>query len=238
MWEAVPTFIFSKMKKKKQLDIYIDESGDFSLFSNENPLYSVSFVMVKKDVDNNSQINKFSNYLINLFGGDHFVHVGNLVRAEKPYEKMKREERWDLFYVLFLLAKHAQYSVLNATIVKDESFDKTLLNITKSIINMISDNKMVLEKYKLVLHYDFGQGPLAGILTSSFLSVFSDCEIVKTIQSQNPFMQIADLFAYVELLKYKMNKGYLTKSETQFFGGIRNFKHNYLKSLEKKLFRN
>ena len=47
-------------------------------------------------------------------------------------------------------------------------------------------------------------------------------------------MQIADLFAYIELLKYKVNKGYLTRIESQFFGGIRNLKHNYLKPFEKK----
>ena len=49
MWEVVPTFIFSRMTKKKQLDIYIDESGDFSVFSKENPLYSVAFIMVKEE---------------------------------------------------------------------------------------------------------------------------------------------------------------------------------------------
>ena len=49
MWEVVPTFIFSRMTKKKQLDIFIDESGDFSVFSKENPLYSVAFIMVKEE---------------------------------------------------------------------------------------------------------------------------------------------------------------------------------------------
>ena len=234
MWEVVPTFIFSNMIKKKQLDIFIDESGDFSQFSKENPIYSIAFVMVNKEDDNNSPINKFNNYLISLFGGNHFVHVGNLVRAEKPYEEMAREERWRLFYTLFLLARHAKYSVLSPTIVKSESSDKTILDITKSIIKMINDNLHTFEKYYLVIHYDFGQGPLAGIISSSFLSAFPDCEIVKTPQSQNPFMQIADLFAYIELLKYKVNKGYLTRSETLFFGGMRNLKHNYLKPLNEK----
>ena len=37
------------MTKKKQLDIFIDESGDFSVFSKENPLYSVAFIMVKEE---------------------------------------------------------------------------------------------------------------------------------------------------------------------------------------------
>ena len=222
------------MKKKKELDIYIDESGDFSLFSKENPLYSVAFIMVKKDDDNVSAINKFNNYLENLFGGDHFVHVGNSVRAEKPYEEMNREERWHLFYTLFLLARHAKYSALVSTIVKRDSDEKTILLLTKSIISMINDNSKVLEKYHLVLHYDFGQGPLAGIISSSFLSAFPDCEIIKTPQSQNPFMQLADLFAYSELLKYKIDKGFLTKSETKFFGGIKNLKSNYLENLKKK----
>ena len=234
MWEVVPTFLFFNMTKKQQLDIFIDESGDFSLFSKENPLYSVAFVIVKKDDDNDSPINKFNNYLNNLFGGNHFVHVGNLVRAEKPYEDMAREERWHLFYALFLLARHAKYSVLTSTTIKGDSEEKTLLNLTKSIISTINDNRMILKKYNLTLHYDFGQGPLAGIITSSFLSSFPDCKIVKTPQSQNPFMQIADLFAYTELLKYKVNKGFLTKSETNFFGGISNLKKNYIKALDKK----
>lgn len=52
-----PLLFLSYMKKKKQLDIYIDESGDFSLFTKENPLYSVAFIMVKKDDENDSAIN-------------------------------------------------------------------------------------------------------------------------------------------------------------------------------------
>lgn len=234
MWEVVPTFIFSCMKKKKQLDIYIDESGDFSLFTKENPLYSVAFIMVKKDDENDSAISKFNKHLDNLFGGDHFVHVGNLVRAEKPYEDMNREERWHLFYTLFLLARHAKYKALVPAIVKRDSDEKTLLLLTKTVITMIKDNRKLLEKYLLVLHYDFGQGPLAGIISSSFLSAFPDCEIIKTPQSQNPFMQIADLFSYFELLRYKIDKGFLTKSETKFFGGIKNLKSNYLESLYEK----
>ena len=84
------------------------------------------------------------------------------------------------------------------------------------------------------MHYDFGQWALAGIIATSFISSFSDCSIIKTSQSQNPFMQLADLFSYVELLKYKIQKGYLTKSETAFFGGIKNLKANYIKTLEDK----
>ena len=87
---------------------------------------------------------------------------------------------------------------------------------------------------KIVLHYDFGQGSLVGIVTASFLSKFSQCKVIKTTQSQSPFMQLADLFAYLALLNYKASKGYLTKSENKFFGGIKNLKRNYLDCLEAK----
>ena len=160
--------------------------------------------------------------------------IRHKINRKRPYEEMNREERWHLFYTLFLLARHAKYSALVSTIVKRDSDEKTILLLTKSIISMINDNSKVLEKYHLVLHYDFGQGPLAGIISSSFLSAFPDCEIIKTPQSQNPFMQLADLFAYSELLKYKIDKGFLTKSETKFFGGIKNLKSNYLENLKKK----
>ena len=226
--------LFVYMKKIKQLDIFIDESGDFSAVSKENPLYSISFVLVENDVNNESAINKYYNFLNSLFGGNHFVHVGNLIRAEKPYEEMQREERWKLFYTLFLLALNARYKVFDSTVIKSETEDKIISSIAKSIINSIEENKKLLKKYKLVLHYDFGQGSLAGIITTSFLSVFPNCEIIKTTQSENPFMQVADLFAYIQLLKYKIEKGYLTKSENKFFGGIKNLKNNYIKALNKK----
>ena len=234
MWEVVPTFIFSNMIKKKQLDIFIDESGDFSLFSKQNPFYSVAFVVVSEEDDNSSQLTKFNNYINNLFGGDHFVHVGNLVRGEKPYKGMLREERWPLFYSLFLLSKYAKYKVMVPTIVKKDDDYGTLSLLANTILKMIDKNYSLFEKHDLIIHYDFGQGPLAGIIATSFLSKFPNAQIIKTSQSQSPFMQIADLFAYLELLKYKISKGYLTNSENRFFGGIKNLKNNYLEPLDDK----
>ena len=229
-----PLLFYLNMIKQKQLDIFIDESGDFSLFSEKNPIYSVAFVMVSNQDDNTSPINKFNNYLDKLFGGEHFVHVGNLVRGEKPYKGMLREERWNLFYTLFLLAKYSKYEVSVPTIIKSNSEENTLSSLAKAIIEMIDCNYETLKKNKLVIHYDFGQGILAGLITSSFLSRFPDSIVVKTTQAQDPFMQIADLFAYFKLLQYKIDKGYLTNSENRFFGGISNLKKNYLKTLDKK----
>lgn len=76
-------------------------------------MYSVAFVMVDaedKD-DNEKQIAIFESKLSKIVGGDHFVHTGNLVRGEKPYEETLLRERQDLFYILFLLAKYSKYKV-------------------------------------------------------------------------------------------------------------------------------
>lgn len=235
MWEDCSHFYFICMNALKILDVYIDESGDFSLYSKENPLYSVAFIFVDNCSENNGPISKFNGNLNNLIGGDHFVHVGNLIRGEKPYEEMLREERWKLFYALYLFAYFAKYKVIVSTIVKDEKDSEIVTAITKALINSIEDCIDYLNSFdEIVLHYDYGQGILAGIITGTFLSMFTNCKIVKTPQSQNPYMQLADLFAYFELLQYKMSKSYLTKSETRFFGGIRNLRDKVIHNLERK----
>ena len=68
-------------KAVKQLDIYIDESGNFDSYSKHNLIYSVAFIMVDssdKEI-NDKQVSIFESKLSNIVGGDHFVHVGNLV---------------------------------------------------------------------------------------------------------------------------------------------------------------
>lgn len=222
------------MREFKQLDIYIDESGNFANFSKDNPLFVISFVMVEDSFDNHTPITKYKNNLENLVGGEHFVHVGNLIRGEKPYENMLREERWKLFYALYLFASFAKYNVLSPSIIKSES-DEVYTSIAKSLIDMIDEHILYFKKFdSIILHYDFGQGSLAGIITTVFLTKLNNCRIIKTTQNQTPFLQLADLFAYFELLKYKVIRGYLTKSETKFFGGLKNLKVNYLKNFNDK----
>lgn len=223
------------MNKPKRLDIYIDESGDFSTYSTENPLYSVAFVLVDANDDNIGPINKFNSNLNSLMGGDHFVHVGNLVRGEKPYIGMLREERWKLFYALLLFAYFAKYKIVVPTTIKNETVEEIVSSIAKTLLNAIDESSNYFNKYdEIILHYDYGQGALTGIIATAFLSRFPNCHIIKTPQSQNPFMQLADLYAYFELLKYKISKSYLTKSESRFFGGIRNLKDNFINKLEDK----
>ncbi len=226
---------FISMKKQKELHVYIDESGDFSPYSKENPLYAVSFVFVDPSEDNKKTINHFNLNLERLIGGNHFVHVGNLVRGEKPYEHIFREERVKLFYALYLFSYFAKYKVIVSSLLKDTKADLTRKSISELIINNVDKIESFLKKYQsIILHYDFGQERLADIITTAFVFKYPNCKMIKTKQSESPFMQIADLFAYFELLKYKVSKGFITKSERNFFGNLKNIKNSYLKNIADK----
>ena len=226
------------MKKPiKQLDIYIDESGNFDDYSKHNLLYSVAFVMVDLDDKeiNEKQVSIFESKLSKIVGGDHFVHTGNLVRGEKPYEETLLRERQDLFYILFLLAKYANYRVICSIAEKKTIKDEILEGITDSVLLTIMQLKDYLSKYdKVVVHYDNGQDFLKGVLLTAFRTISKNVVFVKTLQQENAFMQVADLFSYLELIKYKISKACLGKYEIAFFGESRKIKKDYLKQLAGK----
>ena len=224
-------------KATKQLDIYIDESGNFDSYSKHNLIYSVAFVMVDltdKEM-NDKQVAIFESKLSNIVGGDHFVHVGNLVRGEKPYEETLLKERQDLFYILFLLAKYSKFKVACSVAEKKEINNEIYEGITDSVIATVKGLGNYLSKFdKVIVHYDNGQDFLKGALLTALRMFSKNVVIVKTLQQENVYMQVADLFSYFELIKYKIQKAGLSKHEIKFFGETRKIKKDYLKQLEEK----
>ena len=96
--------------------------------------------------------------------------------------------------------------------------------------------KDYLSKYdKIVVHYDNGQDFLKGVLLTAFRVISKSVVFVKTLQQENAFMQVADLFSYLELIKYKIGKACLGKYEISFFGESRKIKKDYLKQLAGKI---
>ena len=228
-----PLFLLIIMSAIRELNIYIDESGDYSPYSKENPLFSVAFVMVVDDKSNNYALNVFRKHLSNNEGGDHFVHTGNLVRAEKPYIGMLREKRQDLFYSLFLLAKYAKYKVCCANVVKKNRYNKLTEYINDIIYKTVIEYSDYFSRFnRIVLHYDNGQCLLGGIILSAFRSLYKNVFFAKTMQQDSPFMQIADLYSYFELIKYKIILNNLSKSEIAFFGTARKIRKNYIEQLK------
>ncbi|MCQ2793859.1 MAG: DUF3800 domain-containing protein [Bacilli bacterium] len=229
-----PLFFFKQhMNNKKTLNIYIDESGDESQYSTKNSLYVVSFLCVEDEKLSNSAIKIFRQKLKNAEGGSHFVHVGNLVRKEKPYNDMQREKRKILFHDLFLLCEHSTYKYFNAVYIKKQRNQRTLIeNISKCIFKEIEKRSPYFNQFDVInFHYDGGQAFLKGVFASLSSSIVANARYVDTQQKDHPFMQASDLLSYMELVWFHACNGQLTESEIKFFGLKRKIKKDYIRHL-------
>ena len=148
---------------------------------------------------------------------------------------MSIRERQDLFYILFLLAKHANYKVTCSLVEKKKVREELYESISDSILDSIDLMKNFISEFDEVLvHYDNGQDLLKGVLLASFRTINKKVKFVKTLQQEEPFMQVADLYSYFELLSYKVDNGLIGKNEELFFGMNKKIKSDYLKQLKTK----
>ena len=218
----------------KRLDIYLDESGDLSPYSKTNPFYAVCFVLADDAEACAPALRKFDfDRKKSSLPGD-FVHVGPLVRNEPPYKGYEREDRQRLFYGLYLLAMHAPISLLSVEVEKRPGLDLGV-SLTDALLSALEEHRSFFARYDdIVLHYDNGQPFLMGVVLGAFRAKLLKARFEKTLQSEHPFMQVADLVGEMELIRYHCKLNCLTKSEIAFFGEKRKIKKDYLKPLDRK----
>ena len=73
------------MKNEKILSILIDESGDFGKLDNNNPYYYVIMVLHEQNDDITDKVDALESKVKNWGYENHYIHVGPLIRREKPY---------------------------------------------------------------------------------------------------------------------------------------------------------
>lgn len=221
------------------LSVFIDESGDFGEFEKHAPYYIVSMVLHDQRVDINNNIKDFDRHLQELNIKEHSVHVGPLIRRESDeYKYLKTEERKRIFNALFNFARKVDFKYFYIVVSKNTCKDIIELHskISKLISDKIKDNISFFEKFnKKIIYYDNGQVELTKIITSVFNTLFSDVNYRKVMPIDYKLFQVADLICTLMLLKEK--RGSFSKSELQFFKNERDFNKNYLKPIEKKLFK-
>ena len=218
----------------KRLDVYIDESGDLSPYRKTNQLYAVSFVLSENEPSCEGAIRTFQIHKSKSILPGSFVHVGPLVRNEPPYKGQLREERQRLFYGLYLLARHAPVHFMTVRLEKTPHMDLEVA-LADLLFNAVEAKEGFFSKFnEIVLHYDHGQPFLIGIILAAFRSKSLNARYERTLQSEHPFMQVADLLGEMELLRHHCDLNLLTKSEIAFFGEKRKIKKDYLKPLEGK----
>ncbi len=221
-----------------ELNIYLDESGDFGPFEPHSPLYLFSFVFEEPSSSFDCEEKRFQKRVSRLSGGDHFIHVGNLVRAEPPYEKMLREARTDLFSALYFFYLHSGLRFACIRVRKEgvEGNDgvELTLRIAESLGQWINRNLGFLQSFDSIkIHYDFGQPNLIRAVLASFAANGFKPVIIRQRQDQSILLQTADLICNIELLSFKSDQGKLSHSDIAFFGQKRKIKKDLIKPIGK-----
>ena len=219
------------------LSIFIDESGDFGPFEQHAPYYQVAMVLHDQNIDISEAVAVMDTHVGYLGYPYHAIHTGPLIRRESVYINDLTEDRKRLFNALFHFARRLDIKYICPKIKKSDC--KDVIDMTGKMSKVIRSSLSEHEEYwnifdRVIVYYDNGQVELTKILSSVFNTFFSDVEFRKVEPVQYKLFQVADLICTMELLKEKAELKTFSKSETEFFYSIRDFRKNYLKYILQK----
>ena len=222
---------------EKDISVFIDESGDFGPFEPHAPIYLVALVLHDRSVDIRQNILDFDRHLEYLGYKRHAVHTGPLIRRESEYAYDLMEARRSLFGSLFHFVRRlpVRYSCIKVN--KRECGDSIALaaRIGRELGGWIDEHKAFFGRFdRVTIYYDNGQVNLTRIISAVFSSHLPNVNFQKVLPVDCRLLQVADLVCKMELLAGKAEDKAFTKSETEFFGGIRDFRRNYLKWIQQK----
>ena len=221
----------------KELSIFIDESGDFGYYSPHSPFYIITMVFHAQAENIAPAISNLNTELNYMNLADICIHTGPIIRKEEIYSGMTVPERRRIFnkmiafirqinirYKCFYIEKCHIHDVVDAT-----------GNLSKQISLFIRCHYDEFCKYDSIkIYYDNGQVEVSKILSSVFNSTLPNPIFRKVMPSDYKLFQAADLLCTLELIKLKLSRNLLTKSEMAFFGNVRDLKKNYLKVIANK----
>ncbi len=221
----------------KELSIFIDESGDFGVYSHHSPYYIITMVFHDQNSDIQPAVEKLNRELSFLGLDNLCIHTGPIIRREEVYEYMTVHDRRRVFNKMVAFIRQADIRYKCFCIDKKHISD--VVEATGRLSRQIS--QFVREHYEeflsfddVKIYYDNGQVEVSKILSSVFNALLPNPIFRKVMPSDYKLFQAADLFCTMFLIELKLNSGILSKSEDMFFGNNRDLKKNYLKPLRKK----
>ena len=230
------------MAKNGVLKLFIDESGDPGVFSPHSPIYSIGFVALEPGAKIEEHERRFRERISRLDGGEYFVHVGNLIRNEKPYKEVSPANRRSLFWNLFFFAMQSPIRISAVHCRKEGINPRNLpssLNVRlgKELRLWAIEHLNYLKSFgKVQIYYDYGQSLVDPLVTGVLLGLGIDAEFVKCSQEDTVLLQVADMVCELELMKFKYSEGSFTHSEQEFFGLRGKLKKDFIVPLKKKAF--
>lgn len=222
------------------LSIFIDESGDFGPYEPHAPFYIVSLVFHDQSHDISRDIAYLRRHLVEQgFPEDHAVHSMPLIRHEADYWALDAQGRKRLFRSLFSFMRLAPIGYSSFVYRKREFGDdrhELVSRMARDMGGFVRDNLSFFQSFdRVIVYYDNGQQEITLIVNAVFNALLG-AEVRKVRPSDYSLFQVADMACAVELLAAKLQDGILSKSELEFFGGVRDLKKNFLRpALRKKL---
>lgn len=224
----------------KTLSIFVDESGDFGDYSKHSPYYIIAMIFHEQSKDISSEITRLNHELFNLGYQNHVVHTEPLIRREGDYQNLPPNERRSIFTKLYYFTSKCdiQYQPFIFPKKEFENSLKLAERISREISIFIKENLTYFQKFeKIILYYDNGQHELSRILNAVLSAELADYDIRKVLPRNYKLFQAADLICTLELLRLKAETSSLTRSEILLFHSRRELKKDFLKGIQKKLFK-
>ena len=225
---------------KRELSIFIDESGDFGNYDPKAPIYISGMVFH----DQNKSIVEPIRYLdagLNQIGFTrNCVHLGPLIRRENEYLRMTIEERIKILRRMLNFVQRVDFSHKSFTVEKKhlESEAELAAKLAKQVATFVRQHYPFFLAYdNIKIYYDNGQVEVTKIIISVFTSLLDNTELKKAFQKDYKMAQVADLVCTTKLTELKMEKKALSRSERRLLGTDRDIKRNLLKPLTRKEFK-
>ena len=222
------------------LRIFVDESGRFQFPDRESPYYIVSLVMHDQRILIDGLIAELDRHFAEMRLSNVCFHAGPLIRQKNAFAIMDWSFRNKIFRRMLAFANKLDFQYHCLTV------EKRFIDSKEQIVSHLQHDMDIFfdilvgaypEFSRFKVYYDCGQTPVTNMLRSTFRPRPGlDIEFAQAVRpEQYKLFQVADMIATLKLVELKIEHGEpMTESEYKFFGGVRNFKRNYLRFVKAK----
>ena len=226
--------------KKSVLSVFVDESGKFQYPDPHSRFYIVGMVFHDQGQDATELISKLDSDWIKMGLANFCFHAGPLIRGEKGYKYMLREQRARIFARMMLFARQMKFTY--HCLLVDKRFVTSARQIVERLQTQLgdfldSDTIQTDDFDSLKVYYDCGQAPITKLLHDTFAAKLGNkVEFAQAVRPENyKLFQLADLICTIKLAESKLSNGeQLSYDETRIFRGPRIFKHDILRGIKHK----
>lgn len=209
--------------QKKVLSVFVDESGKFQYPDSDSRFYIVGLVFHNQGFDVGDLVSRLDADWLRMGLANFCFHAGPLIRGEKGYRFMMREQRAAIFARMMLFARQMDFSY--HCLLVDKKFVTSVRQIVQELQTQLSGflNSSALDADEfegIKVYYDCGQAPITNLLHDTFEArLGTRVEFAQAVRPEKyKLFQLADLVCSVKLVEAKLSVGVkMTVDECRFF---------------------